>query len=201
MKPVARKGISFTVPGAILLFGALPLFAQTGSPQTAPGATQAKAAPQAPEAQPDPWTPLRFLLGRWTGVGSGKPGEAISGATTFELRLDGSVMVRDNRAEYAAPEPGKPPVVHSDLMVIYRDAGSGSFRADYFDNEGHVIHYGVTFSAAGGAVFETDPGGKGPRFRLVYEPAPGGGLTVDFLMAPPGGEFKSYVKGALKRAG
>jgi hypothetical protein len=182
--------------GAVLLSAALPLFAQAGGPP------QAKEPPRAADAKPDPWAPLRFLVGRWTGVGSGKPGEAISGAASFELRLDGSVMVRDNRAEYAAKEPGQPPVVHEDLMVIYKDPGSGTFRADYFDNEGHVIHYGVSFPPSGdGAAFETDPGGKGPRFRLVYEAAAGGGLTVDFLMAPPGGEFKSYVKGALKRAG
>lgn len=201
MLPNLSKRVAVTVLGAVLLSAALPLLAQTGSPQPAASAPPAKEMEKAPGPKPDPWAPLRFLVGRWTGVGSGKPGEAISGAASFELRLDGNVMVRDNRAEYAAAEPGKPPVVHADLMVIYRDAGSGAFRADYFDNEGHVIHYGVSFPAAGdGAIFETEPGGRGPRFRLVYEAAPGGGLTVDFLMAPPGGEFKSYVKGALKRA-
>lgn len=156
-----------------------------------------QAAPNAPEVKSDPWAPLRFLVGRWAGAGSGKPGEAISGGTTFEFRLDGKVLVRDNRAEYAASEPGKPNAVHSDLMVIYPEGGG--FRADYFDNEGHVIHYTVSFPEPGRtAVFETDPGGKGPRFRLVYEASKEGGLAVDFLIAPPGGEFKSYVKGALK---
>jgi hypothetical protein len=38
-------------------------------------------------------------------------------------------------------------------------------------------------------------------FRLVYELLPDGALGTEFFIAPPGGEFKSYVKGTVKKTG
>jgi hypothetical protein len=156
---------------------------------------------QSPRAQEkDPWAPFRFLLGDWAGVGSGKPGEASTGSTTFSLDLDGKVLVRNNRAEYA-PKPGeKIGAVHKDLLIIYRQPGSGEFRAIYFDNEGHVIDYSVTLPAEqSSVVFDSAALEKGPRFRLVYRLNKEGALSVEFLVGPPGGEPKSYVTGLLKK--
>lgn len=148
----------------------------------------------------DPWAPLRFLHGDWSGTGSGKPGEAVSGKTAFGFDLDGNVMVRQNSATYAA-RPGEAKVAfHQDLMVIYRQAGESAFRAIYFDNEGHVIRYVLSFPPGGNsAVFESEAGDRGPRFRLTYALLADGSLSVDFAMAPPGGEFGSYTKGIVKR--
>ena len=148
----------------------------------------------------DVWTPLNFLLGTWSGQGTGKPGEAISGATTFSLDLNGKILMRKNRAEYAA-KPGEKAMVHEDLMIIYPQEADPKFRAMYFDNEGHVIRYGITVPAGkSSAVFETDAAEKGPRFRLVYELLPDGALSTEFLLAPPGGDFKSYVKGVVRKS-
>jgi hypothetical protein len=148
----------------------------------------------------DPWAPLNFLVGTWGGQGSGKPGEAISGATTFAFDLGGKILVRRNRAEYPGKEGGKN-VVHEDLMIFYPQEGDPKFRAVYFDNEGHVIRYGVTMPAGkSSAVFETDPAEKGPRFRLIYDLLPDGALSTEFLIAPPGGDFKSYVKGVVRKS-
>lgn len=151
---------------------------------------------------PDPWAPFQFLVGAWSGLGSGKPGEAVSGKTSFVFQLDKNVLVRNNRAEYA-PKPGETKgTVHEDLMIIYRDSGGQGFRAVYFDNEGHVIRYAVSFPARQpSAVFESEASGSAPRFKLVYELAADGTLSIDFLVAPPGGEFKSYVKGSARKAG
>lgn len=148
----------------------------------------------------DSWGSFRFLLGNWSGVGSGKPGEAVSGSTSFSFDLGQNILVRRNRAEYP-PKPGeKSGMIHEDLMIIYREPGDSLFRAIYFDNESHIIKYTVTFPAKQpSVVFESEAGEKVPAFRLVYELEPDDLLTVEFLIAPPGGAFQTYTKGTVKR--
>ena len=157
--------------------------------------------PQAPVQEASPWDSLQFLVGSWSGVGSGQPGEAVSGATRFGWDLDKKVLIRKNRAEYAPKAGEKKNVVHDDLMVFYQQAGEKGLRAIYFDNEGHVIRYAVTVPAkTSSVILDSDPAEKGPRFRLVYDLSKEGVLSVEFLIGPPGGELKSYTKGILKRA-
>ncbi len=147
-----------------------------------------------------PLTPFQFLVGTWSGAGSGKPGEAITGSTTFSFELGGKVIVRKNRAEYAPASSGAPKTIHEDLMVIYLQPGDDKVHAIYFDNEGHVINYTASFPARQpAAVFESMAAENSPRFRLVYEQGSDGVLTTEFWIAPPGGEFKSYVKGTVKK--
>lgn len=164
------------------------------------GTGAAAQSPALPVPAGDPWAPFEFMIGSWSALGSGQPGEAASGSTTFTFGLHKNILVRNNRAEIAARPGEKAGTVHEDLMVIYRQPGETRFLADYFDNEGHVIRYCVSFPQAGTtAVFESEPSEKGPKFRLVYLAGKGGTMEVEFLVAPPGGEFKSYVKGTMKR--
>jgi len=145
----------------------------------------------------DSWAKLKFLAGDWQGVGAGAPGEA-TGGTTFAFELGGKVLVRKNWAKYPPKSGEKEGLSHEDLMVIYPEAGG--FRAGYFDNEGHVIHYRVSFPGkANAVVFESEPGPPGPRYRLTYELGASGALENVFWIAPPGGEFKAYVQGTLKK--
>lgn len=145
-----------------------------------------------------PLTPFQFLVGTWSGAGSGKPGETITGSTTFSLELGGKVMVRKNRAEYAQASSGAPKTIHEDLMVIYLQSGDDKVQAIYFDNEGHVINYTASFPVRQpSVVFESMAAENSPRFRLVYEQGSDGVLTAEFFIAPPGSDFKSYVKGTV----
>ena len=145
----------------------------------------------------DPWKPFRFMMGDWVGGGSGEPGD---GAGRFSLTpdLNNQVLIRRNHADYP-PKPGQSKgAAHDDLMVIYPQAGHGGFRADYFDSEGHVIHYAVSFSG-NKIVFESDAAAAGPGFKLVYEMKSADVLGIEFDMAVPDQDYHPYLTGTVHR--
>jgi hypothetical protein len=137
------------------------------------------------------WKQLDFLLGKWVGVSDAKDTQlgAGGGACSFELDLNNKVIVRHNTASYDSG------VTHGDLMVIYTE---GAKRAIYFDSEEHVIRYNLSIPSPNRAVFESDRAQPGPKYRLSYW-IEGASLRVKFEIAPPGGEYKTYTSGALKR--
>lgn len=145
----------------------------------------------------DPWKPLQFMIGDWVGTGSGKPGQ---GGGEFSLRPDlaNKILVRHNHSEYPARPGQSQGVVHDDLMIIYLPQGSGAFRAEYFDSEGHVIHYVISFSEDK-AVFLSDAPTSSPRFRLTYQKKSENELGIDFAIAPPNQDFHPYLSGTVTR--
>lgn len=154
------------------------------------------AAPLAAQAPaPDPFAPLRFLLGTWVGEGGGRPGQA-SGEATFSLELDGHALVRRSWAETPATQ-GRAASRHEDRITVYPEAGA--LRALYVDNEGHVIHYAVT-AVPDGAVLLSEPG-PGPRFRLTYRRAGADTVALAFDIAPPGkpDAFMTYLQATTRR--
>ena len=132
--------------------------------------------------------PLRFLLGEWQGIGDQA---GATGGFTFSSTVQDHVIVRTNYSDTPATA-GSPASRHDDLMVIYLEGEA--VKADYFDNEGHVIRY-VVQPRSGGVVFvsETRPGE--PRYRLTYTRADDTTITGSFEVAPPGqpDAFASYL--------
>ena len=140
-------------------------------------------AAAAREGGPNPLSDLGFLLGTW-GPSKSDPSGATAGTATFTEGLQRRVMIRTSFAVYpATAKAGE--TRHDDLMVIYAPDGGG-IRADYYDNEGHVIRYAVTAPAAGEAVFVSEPVANAPRYRLWYTLSPDGVLRGTFEIAPPG---------------
>ena len=137
------------------------------------------------------WKGLQFLVGKWVGVAGEKdtPLGAGQGAFSFEAQLNQKIIIRKNVAEYNSGAR------HDDLMVIYLDATP---KAIYWDSEGHVIRYNVTVPATDRVVFESDAKDPGPRYRLSYW-MDSGKMSGKFEVAPPGGEFKEYMKWQSKR--
>ena len=146
---------------------------------------------------PEAWKPFQFLIGDWVGSGSGKPGEG-SGEFSLKFDLDQKILLRRNRNQLAPTAKQPAGAVHEDLMIIYQQPGSGAFRADYFDNEGHVIRYAISVKEHT-AVFESDDPGNATRFKLTYELTSDGVLSITFAIAGPGKPYQTYVSGTARR--
>jgi hypothetical protein len=149
--------------------------------------------------EPAALEPLAFLVGEWRASGEGQPGTG-SGKAVFARGLQDRVIVRTSYAEYPGA-PGQPASRHDDLMIIFA-APEGGARADYYDNEGHVIRYAVQVPGPGRAVFLSEPGAGQPRFRLSYALDAAGVLAGEFAIAPPGATdaFKPYLTWKSPRA-
>ena len=77
-------------------------------------------------------------------------------------------------------------------MVIHAD------EADYWDNEGHVIHYKIAADGKS-AVFVSPEDAAGPRYRLTYVLTAANTVSIKFEIAPPGKPFQTYLEGKARR--
>jgi hypothetical protein len=153
-------------------------------------------APYALSAEPaiDPWKSLQFLVGTWEAhTLGGSAGAAGAGTYTFQPELRNHVLARHSSSE-KCKGPADFDCEHSDLLYVYRDAPGPSYKAIYFDNEGHIIHYDVSVPASTTAVLLSEPSQPGPQFRLIYE-LKGATMYGKFQMRAPGQtEFHSYLE-------
>jgi hypothetical protein len=147
-------------------------------------------------AEEPSWNDWQFILGEWIGEGSGIPGQG-SGGFTFLPDLGEHVLIRKSHADYPATDK-QPAFSHHDLMVVYEEAAR--LRADYFDTEGHVIHYTVELAAShDAATFTSDPTSTGQQFRLRYGRKTDNQIAIKFEIAPPGQPFSTYLEATAHR--
>ena len=144
------------------------------------------------------WDKWNFLIGEWVGEGNGQPGQG-RGSFTFLNDLDGKILVRKNHTEFPATNE-RPASTHNDLLYIYPDYTGIPSKAIYFDNEGHVINYTITYSE-NSIAFTSDIIPNAPRFRLSYISLGKDIVNVKFEFAAPQSpnDFKVYIEGKSVR--
>lgn len=142
---------------------------------------------------PTAWKPLEFLTGTWEAkTQGGSAGAASSGTYSFKMDLRDHVLARHSSTA-GCNGPVDFNCEHDDLLYVYPDATAKSYKAIYFDNEGHVIHYDVSVPTPTTAIFLSSPSQPGPQFRLTYE-LKGSIMHGKFQMRMPAQtEFKSYL--------
>ncbi len=139
------------------------------------------------------WDSWKFLIGEWVGEGGGNPGQG-TGGFTFYPDLQNRILIRKNFANYP-PTNNNPAFRHDDLMIIYQE--NDSTKAIYFDNEGHVINYSISFSENKETiVFLGEVKLNSPTFRMTYIKIKEDKVKILFEIAPPGNAnaFSLYIE-------
>lgn len=172
----------------VLLVGALAVVGCGGGEKTVVAPPTTTTAAVTPAPVDESWGPLGKLAGSWEGASDDKKS---SGTLTIAADLGGKVLTR--RGTNDSPQG------HHEDFTVFSHTPDGALRADYFDNEGHVIRYAVTASTDGKQiVFASDS--PGPKFRLTYTRKTDDDLDILFEMAPPGqSEFKKFNGGVIHR--
>ncbi len=144
-------------------------------------------------AAADPFRSLAFLEGTWDANVQNNAAVKLAGRYTFTRELDGHILARHATNDPGCKAPTSFDCSHSDLLYIFQDAPGSCLKADYFDNEGHVIHYEVSTPTPTSVVFLSTPG-PGPQFRISYQLS-GRVMTGRFQMHMPGqGDWRTYLE-------
>lgn len=145
-----------------------------------------------PNASWDKWT---WLMGEWKGEGNGQPGQG-GGTFSFVYDLGKNVIVRKSHSEYAAKD-NKPETIHDDLMIVYPGNGEQP-KAIYFDNEGHVINYLISY-ADSSIILTSEIVANAPLFRLTYTLLGSNTTDIKFELSRDGKSFMTYIEGKSKK--
>ena len=141
----------------------------------------------------DPFKSLAFLEGTWDANVQNNGATKVAGRYSFNRELDGHILARHATNDPGCKAPTSFDCSHSDLLYVFQDLPGSNLKADYFDNEGHVIHYEVSTPTPTSVVFLSAPG-PGPQFRLSYEFS-GQVMTGRFQMHLPGqGDWRTYLE-------
>lgn len=134
----------------------------------------------------DPWKVWFPLVGTWE---ADKAADGTTGGFTLEYALGGKALLRNNHSDKGDQH-------HEDLMIVFIE--NGKTRAEYWDNEGHVIRYDANVEGKK-AVFLSDAVEGQPRFKLTYDWSNDKALGISFEIQPPGGAFKPYLSGTAHK--
>ena len=84
--------------------------------------------------------------------------------------------------------------------MMISPAGQGRpAKAVYYDNEGHVMEYGIAQSDTS-ITFTSSRLPNVPVFRLIYAKRSEGKINVSFQMSQDGEHFRVHTQGDCRRA-
>ena len=162
-------------------------------------------APQPGGLASDPWQPVRFLLGRWTGTVQGESGNGTV-VRSYELALANRFIEERNVSTYPAQAGNRKGEVHEHRGFISYDKLRKKLVLRQFHQEGFVNTY--VFNAAESTptalVFDAESLenlDSGFRARETYEMYSNDEFVETFEVAEPGKPLDLYSRTRFTRVG
>jgi len=154
-------------------------------------------------AKPDPWQPLRFLLGNWQGEAQGEPGRGTV-ERSYQLVLGDQFFEERNTSRYEPKSPGKEPEVHEHRSFLSYDRSRKTIMLRQFHEEGFVNLYAMNQAAGTPTrlVFESvsfENLDNDWKARETYEVISNDEFIETFELAEPGEPFQVYSRNHFRR--
>jgi hypothetical protein len=154
-------------------------------------------------AAPDPWAPVRFLIGDWDGAAEGQPGTGTVTRTYTSAMKDRYIHER-NVSTYPPQERNPKGEVHEHWGFLSYDRIRKVLVLRQFHQEGFVNQYVLNAGASTPArlVFESERfENLDERFkaREIYEVLGPNEFTETFEIAEPGKPYVVYSKNHFHR--
>jgi hypothetical protein len=151
---------------------------------------------------PDPFAPIRGLVGTWQTASAGQPGQG-TGERTYQFELAGAVLACRSKAVYPPQAKNPKGETHQDIGFFSYDKARKKLVLRQFHSEGFVNQY-VGEPARDGAtfVFETESIENIPpgwRARETYRFIGHDDIVEVFELAEPGKGFEVYAETKLHR--
>jgi len=167
--------------------------------------TSSPIGSSARQAEPDPWAPVRFLIGEWQGVAKGESGEGTV-QRSYSFVIEGRYILEKNVSTYPPQAANKSGEVHEHWSIISYDRGRGALVLRQFHQEGFVNQYLLNRAASGPTrlVFDSE------RFenfdnswkaRETYEVRSADDFVETFELGAPGKDLTVYSRTTFKRVG
>ena len=158
---------------------------------------------QAPEMKPDPWAPIRFMVGEWQGTSSGEPGIG-SVARHYEFILKGRFLHERNTSTYPPQEKNKAGEVHEHWSFFSYDKKRKTLVFRQLHQESFVLTYSLnsTLSSPTKLVFESEQLeniNSSWKARETYEILSDNEFTEVFEVAQTDKPFEVYSRNHFKR--
>ena len=153
----------------------------------------------------DPWQPVRFLLGRWTGTVQGESGNGTV-VRSYEFTLANRFIEERNVSTYPAQAKNRKGEVHEHRSFISYDKLRKRLVLRQFHQEGFVNTYvfNPSESTSTALVFDSESFenlDSGFRARETYEIYSSDEFIETFEVAEPGKPFDLYSRTRFTRVG
>ena len=154
-----------------------------------------------PEPSPDPWAPIRYLLGEWEGADIGKE-DSSRIVQEYRFALGGKFVRSATHAEFDPAEAGVEPEVHEDVGYLSFDADRGLIIFRQFHSEGFVNTYALERATEDSLIFvsESTEGSSGSRVRLRYWLSGADEFVQELDLAPPERSYFTYKRMKMVRS-
>jgi len=156
----------------------------------------------AADAKPDPWAPVRFMLGNWQGEAQGDPGRGkVERSYSFVLA---DRFIEERNVSRYEPRDGKEAEVHEHRSFVSYDKSRNTLMLRQFHEEGFVNLYAMNpaLSTPTKLVFESvsfENFSNEWQARESYEVISNDEFVEIFELKPPGKEFEVYSRNHFRR--